>query len=387
MGECTPEFQLVVKYLRQGHELKYKSYSKTLSTLWSISSPFAPVCGTRADLHGDPFSSFEALLDGDASSISHFSIPSGVGEFNAPELLFQHLLDNSQNRQCVAYYSFSGVDLRRSSCRSLLGSLIYQILRQQPWRFGNIRKLYKSIRDHNAWTPVRPPSPLRIRRQDPTRRTSKNRPHCQTESSTAIRRLRAFLKTLQPLFGDETLFTTFKIALFAEPGRSAIQTQVDELFGAAVVTAPTLTRQPLTALAKKEKSGKLLREHNDLAEIEARIDTLLVQCRSATQLSLTADFISRYVAESKTPAIESLIPRVEALPLSVDAYVTERLRLLPRWARYAVGWILHAERPLSPEELSVGVALALRSISKGKALKYPAISRPTTSSLTQDPDS
>ena len=66
--------------------------------------------------------------------------------------MFRLLRRLKPRRGHLAYYSFSNEDERRTTSTSLLSSLMYQILSQDPAKFGPVDDLFMAIRNQASWT-------------------------------------------------------------------------------------------------------------------------------------------------------------------------------------------------------------------------------------------
>lgn len=102
--------------------------------------------------------------------------------------------------------------------------------------------------------------------------------------------------------------------------------------------------------------GDLIEERPYLSEFVAEIEHALDKCESLTQLSLNVHVLkdNPHKFLSNRRSINSM---VQMLPYKVPDLVFETFQTLPEWGRKALGWILHAQRPMNVHELAIAIAL------------------------------
>ena len=75
----------------------------------------------------------------------------GIGKSAFSSKLLRTLRKQNPESVPVVYLSFRDEDEWRKSSTALIGSLIYQILSQDPQRFGLVRDLYLAIKSRSIW--------------------------------------------------------------------------------------------------------------------------------------------------------------------------------------------------------------------------------------------
>ena len=272
--------------------------------------------------------------------------------------VFSGTLSRSLQRQKsthnhVAYYSFSGEDDRQTTSISLLSSLVYQILSQDSARFWQVRDLFVAIDKQSSWTS----QALWIIFQSLIATFASETFYCvindihNCDSSWVL-----LLKNLSTLIAKESMPTTFKLSLIGLERQdtkdflNAIpEIQLDGHVGHVFFTE-------LLQSQRIQKVADLAAKKPYLLEFEKKIEVAMDQCESLLQLSLNFYILKDGSHEllSNRRSIES---KLQSLPYKVFDLVSKNIQTLPEWARKALGWILHAQRPMRLSELAVAIVI------------------------------
>lgn len=108
-----------------------------------------------------------------------------------------------------------------------------------------------------------------------------------------------------------------------------------------------------------------------LREFEPDLKEKLHKCEDFLQLSVTLNVLTEreHTHYSTEEAVRS---DLQALPYDVPDRVTVKIQTLPEWARRALDWIIHAQRPMEITELAAAIALVedekLIKLDKSKLL-------------------
>ena len=334
-------------------------YAECLSTLHSISPVFVLPTEDQHPFDHAPLREqpeFDSWLQAQGSSLLYAHGRRGVGKGATSAALWRELKGTTPN---VAYYSFSGHDERRSSTMSLLSSLVFQILYQDSEIFPKIRELYLSIQRERLWTQsaiwVLFELLVGIIKSGPLYLIINGIHNCDSSRID-------FLGGLLSLFNNKYQPTTLKIVLFGQECQDIFE--VLTKFGRYRVDDLTLkksTVQITSRLASAIVSMKPFLSEFNLEEV-------LDRCEDAVQMNL--NFYT--LIDRKTTnilSLKSLKSELEALPLKVANIVSQTFQTLPRWARLALGWMLHAQRPLKVNELGAAIALSYLGDSQIQVLE------------------
>jgi len=251
----------------------------------------------------------------------------------------------------LAYYSFSGVDARRTSLPSLLSSLIVQILNKDPHRFDRIRGLCRSLKKHTGWTEYA------LRRVfEAILATSGNVEtffvviedvhHCKSA-------LASFFDGLRRIIRHEKSSTTVNIVLSSK--------QLDELRSSLKASGLNYEDGPgIVASSPLEENlaRDIDRKSPQLKGFEAIIAELLKRCSSPSQRALALDALDVSGKDLTSCAIP-FQSRIQELPFSNEEMSLRKLNTMPRWAQSALGWILYTKRPMKLDELALAITLPI----------------------------
>lgn len=264
--------------------------------------------------------------------------------------LFKLLQRLKSRYSYVAYYSFSGEDNRQTTSTSLLSSLIYQILSQDSARFWQVRDLFVAIYKQSSWTS----QALWIVFQSLIATFGSETFYCVIDEIHNCDSSWVFLlKKLSALTAKESMPTKFKLSLIG------LERQDTKAFLNAVPEVQLDGHVFFTDLLRSQriqKVAELVAEKPYLLEFRKKIEDAMDQCKSLLQLSLNV-----HILKDGSPELlsnrRSIGSKLQSLPYKVSDLVSKNFQTLPEWARKALGWILHAQRPMRLSELAVAIAL------------------------------
>ena len=326
-------------------------YVKYLSTLLTLAPPFPLPAEVRGGLGEiQRHKEVETWFGSKSSSSIYFSGRPETDRSLFSGTLFRWLQCLKSRHSQVAYYSFSGEDNRQRTSTSLLSSLVYQILIQDPARFWNVRDLLVAIDKQSSWTPQALWTIFRsliVNFGSETFYCVINDTHNCDSSWIPL------LKNLSALKAKDIMPATLKISLIGQ------EPQDTKAFLNAIQEVQLDGHVFFTELLQSQriqKIAELIAERPHLLEFKKMIDDAMNQCENLLQLSLNVYVLKDNSHEllSNRRSIES---KLQSLPYKVSDLVSKNFQTLPEWARKALGWILHAQRPMRLSELAVAIAL------------------------------
>ena len=331
-----------------------QEYIKCLSRLLSLSPSFS----IPAEIHGGSSSievdqELKAWCEAPVSSVVYLNGQPGVGKSVFSSLLLRKLRTlqkANHERGSITYYSFSELDGRRTSSIALLSSLIRQIISQDPEDFGQIRDLYLAIERQSSWTSealwILYQSLLAARRQGLHFCIVNNIHSCDMSRTRFLARLVNVQRT-------KRLPTSLKVILIGELRQDILDLSK---------TYPTIQLNVKASLKKSIQAhieqfiANLMEERPFLLKFEHDLKEKLYKCENFVQLSVTLDILMerKNTRFSTQKAVRS---ELQALPYDISNQINIKAQQLPAWARKALGWILHAQRPMGIDELAAVLAL------------------------------
>lgn len=311
----------------------------------------------------------------------------------------------------VGYYSFSGMDLRRTTTTSFLACLIRQILISDPPSFDIVRSLYTAMEKQSLWSSQTLWAMLATLLTSPRVESF----HCIVDGvhnwdSSREKHLPQILSDLGNGRFSMELYFVFIGEL--RPELSSLFQSFDSF--------PTIrlnSRGFCSRLVRKQADHLLtqLCEKTTLLVTQGlknRLEDKLLECKSLDQLSITVEILKRGMCSGfaypkycnaeesvdedldfpstvrilpdphhSSYSLISLSSELELLPYNISSLVVNTFNSLPEWAIGALSWILRAQRPISPGELAFALSLvehqdttyfdeARLSLDISKALKH-----------------
>lgn len=327
-----------------------------LATLVAIASDVEDACHLAEAAPSIP-QGFQIWLEEQSSAAIAWVGEKGAGKSLLARTLYRKL--RTLPGASVAYFSFTETDARQSTVTAFLASVILQILSQDRHRFPRVQDLLHALKERYAWTETGLYSlfhslmdtrhglrPVHLVVDGIHRCT--DRPSCEK-----------LLETLFSVVGNGEALTPLKIALFYEDHRY-IQDLVAKFTG-PWCQPPKLDQggfsAPIHTLVRQEVA-KLVAEKQYLFQMKKPLSDTLTRCKNPVEVALAIEAISRPLETGVPLTRMALKQMISHLPfMSASNAAGARLKLLPNWARTALGWIYCAKRPLRLGELSLALAL------------------------------
>ena len=101
---------------------------------------------------------------------------------------------------------------------------------------------------------------------------------------------------------------------------------------------------------------ELIEHRPYLEQIKKNIEDRLDNCESHYQLFLNVHVLKEG-SHGLSSNRKSTCSEVRTLPYAVSDLVSSTFQILPKWARKALAWMLHTQRPMKLNELAVAIAL------------------------------
>jgi ankyrin repeat protein len=259
-----------------------------------------------------------------------------------------------ENMLAAASYSFSAQDHRRNSTIPLLCSFMYQILNQDPDKFDRICGLYHTIKEYSIWTrgalQAMFHTLLSAEDLDTIFLVIDGIHNANNDSN-----IKTMLEDLVQLFGDDRVPTKIKIALFGQD--SQILKGLSRTFDRIHLSLgpPVWPKQQVASL-KSQAVSQIIEARPYLEKFEHQLARFLGQSQDPSQLSLAVHNLLGKT-NKKPISQESFQVKINGVPTSTKDAVSSIYKSLPAWARRALGWVLHARRPLQLNELSTAIGL------------------------------
>ena len=329
-----------------------RDYIECQSTLLMLSPTF-PIPSELPEGSSDVEDCHEvtkSLTDRQPTAIYLYGEPD-IGKSAFSSKLLRTLRKQNPESVPVAYFSFSDQDERRTSSTALISSLIYQILSQDPQRFGLVRDLYLAIKSRSIWGF----QPLWILFRSLLAAPGSGLVYCivnNIHSCDFLARSRV-LSHLTDLLQGGSLSTSLKIILIGES-----QQDIRD----SLKTYPNIQLDNLMFLKRSIRAHadqfitELIEEKPILLEFRPDLEQKLYRCDSFLELSVTLDVLTEHkqiLFSSQKVARSDL----EALPYDISNEVALKVGKFPEWAGKALDWISHTQRPMEIKELAAVIAL------------------------------
>ncbi|KAI0597425.1 ankyrin repeat-containing domain protein [Biscogniauxia sp. FL1348] len=346
LGNDDPILSIILDSLQGETDIKYRA---CLSNLFNISSPVLDP-EVQLSLYAlGPWdtielpSEYKNWLDSPTPPIITSCGPKGSGKGLCSRVLFRNVQDRSYT---AAYFSFASNNSCRASFRALLSSVMFQIFTQQRETYTAVEALYTTIKDIGAWTQggllALFQALLDMRKsQDPLYLIIDGLHQCDSS-------WKQLLSVLLVVLSEDHSRIKLKVALFYQNC-----TEISDALRALeqfCMQGPLLAEQslkaPLVALA-----SHMIEDNSYYTRSEPHVSAALEKCKDITDLLLTTQSLDDLVSPRTFKSVTEILPR------GVSNVVPGRYRGLQMWARLALGWIVHAKRPLTLDELATAVAL------------------------------
>ena len=264
--------------------------------------------------------------------------------------MFRLLRRLESRRGHLAYYSFSNEDERRTTSTSLLSSLIYQILSQDPAKFWPVHDLFVTIRNQTSWTSH---VLWAFFRSLIVSLESENFYCVINDIQYCDSSWVPLLKNLSDLKAMENVSTTCKIILLGQERQDT--KELLDAFAEGRLGDQRFFTESLQS-QRTQMIDELIEHSPYPQEFRKEIEDRLDNCESHHQL-----FLNVHVLKEDSQGLlsnrKSICSEVQKLPYAVSDLVSSTFQILPEWARKALAWMLHVQRPMKLNELAVAIAL------------------------------
>ncbi|KAL1869585.1 hypothetical protein Daus18300_005439 [Diaporthe australafricana] len=163
---------------------------------------------------------------------------------------------------------------------------------------------------------------------------------------------------LTEVFGDDSLHGKLKVALFyrerADISEALGEVEEFRFKGPDLNGSPA--KRPLSPLV-----SRVISDSPTLSIIQPVLSDTLTRCKDVTEMSLTIQSVQDDNGPRRT--FNSMMLLLKDLPPCTADTVFICFKRLLSWGRIALGWVTHAKRPLSLNEIAVAVALTERQDS------------------------
>ena len=297
-----------------------------------------------------------AWLRNDGPCVLYIHGQCGIGKTALSSFLWKglHLTDHVGEAGVTEtlYFSFQREDKRRNSVRSLLSSIIYQLLACQPKTFLSVWAHYSWIKWSAPWTVeelwiilrslIASPFPERVIC------IIDGIDQCDVALETTLQEFLAFSKSREAGF---KVVVTSRILpeWFAPPPLFSIGLDTQEEMKMDIETST------------KIHLHDLLQGNAAFLEFEKHIVRAFQN--QVTHLGVILGFESlRSATIRSTPwSILNSLHSLSGSPSDVCDRIVKGASELPPWARNALSWIMYAFRPMTFDELSIAVAIRKES--------------------------
>lgn len=246
------------------------------------------------------------------------------------------------------YFSFQREDKRRNSVRSLLSSIIYQLLACQP-------KIFLSIWNHNSWIKWSAPwtveelwiilrSLIASPFHEPVICIIDGIDQCDVALDTTLQDFLAFSKSREA--GFKVVATSRMLPeRIALPPAFSIDLDYQEEMKVDIKTSI------------KIHLHDLLQGNAAFLGFEKHIDEAFQHRVTHLEVILGFESLRGARIQSTPRSILDSLQSLSGSPSDVCEPIIKGASGLPPWARNALSWIMYAFRPMTFEELSIAVAI------------------------------
>ena len=250
------------------------------------------------------------------------------------------------------YFSFQREDKRRNSVKSLLSSIIYQLLVCQPQNF-------LSIWDHYPW--IKGSAPSAVEELWIIFRSLISSPfyeqviciidgidQCDVALDTTLQDFLAFSKSREAKF--KVIVTSRKVPQSFAP---------TPLFSIDLKLQEAMRKDIKTSI--KIHFRDLLQENLAFLEFETNIVEAFQKRVTHLEVVLGFESLKSATIRSTPLSIRHTLQSLSGSPSDVCDRIINGASELPPWARNALSWIMYAFRPMTFDELSIAVAIRKES--------------------------
>ncbi|KKO97683.1 hypothetical protein THAR02_10212 [Trichoderma harzianum] len=256
--------------------------------------------------------------------------------------------------KAVAYFSFTEADATRCSFEAFMGSVIFQVLNQNPERYSRVEDLFKTMNLSDAWTEAG----LLVLFYSVLDTKNGSNPLCLIVDD--LQRCDAASKLIEALAEvvcNGSSLTKLKGALFynTQQDKNHFIEEALQKFGHFRMHGPVLTADMLKPLAAI-LADHIISNRPHLFEFKQSLIAALEKCKYTTEMLLMVQalFVNDPKLNPRTPkAMKSII----SSPQTLLGAIFYTFNSLPNWGRTALGWIVYSKRPLRLNELATALTL------------------------------
>ncbi|XXH01220.1 hypothetical protein Hte_007574 [Hypoxylon texense] len=278
----------------------------------------------------------------------------GVGKSLNARALFHELKKPSQ---LVAYFSFDETDKSRDSFESFLASVSFQVLTQDPERFGRVEDLFESMEASNTWTEAS----LLVLFQSLLDTTDGISPlHLIIDDLHNCNSANSLVEALTAFVSDASSPTKLKVALFYDwqefEGDSALENILRGFNDNNRMYGPVLTmdmHKPLVAPIV----DRIIIDRPYLSDLKSQLFEALERCKNTTEVLLAIQYLGTINAGQSLRTLKSLESLINKPQFPVIDVIDATFKHCPQWGRTALGWMIYCKCPLRLNELATAVAL------------------------------
>ncbi|GKZ32275.1 hypothetical protein AbraIFM66950_001568 [Aspergillus brasiliensis] len=256
-----------------------------------------------------------------------------------------------ESRSCVVYYTFDTQGSEDTPCTSFMISIIRQILGQSLLKLGGVPELLDAIEKHGAWAY----HPIFSLLKTVLRSLGTGQIYLVLVD---LYRCSASIAQLlhDMLYKGEELGWAGTIEAFTFTFTGDRSTD-DQVILRPDVPSVCLDTSDHVLSNLPYYRGKVLAELRETERFDPVLDDLVEavnNCSNCFQLASIVEFTTQHQAGTLR-TVQSLSSSIKALPLGIEDVVTLTYNRLPCWAKCALGWLIHAKRPLLLNELAIAI--------------------------------
>ena len=299
-----------------------------------------------------------AWLSNNGSCVLYIHGQSGIGKTALSSFLWKslHIAGHVEEAggNTILYFSFQREDNRRNSVRSLLSSIIYQLLACQP-------RAFLSICDHYSW--IKFSEPLTVKELWIMFRSLISSPFHE-RVICIIDGIDQCDVAIDTTLQDFIIFSKSRKAGFKMVATSLISPESSALSPLFSIDLDLQEEMRMDIKISTEiQMRDLLQGSATFLEYENQIVETIQKRATHLAVILCFESLKGATVRSTPQSIEDTLQSLSASPSDVCARIIKGASELPPWARNALSWIMYAFRPMTFEELSIAVAIRKTSTS------------------------
>lgn len=271
--------------------------------------------------------------------------------------LLTRLREDDRTSSLLIHFSFDQQIERQGSIKSLLSSLICQILSSRPSLFSLLKSLYLLIREEAFWTDQELWLLLRIlvssRECINIVAVIDASGYSHDSQYRLLEKLAEFTKELRSN-QVQSPRATFKVLLIGKVPPA--DTLPPILYVLSAQIGQEIDRIDLK-LYVECRILDLIEKRPMLAAFAAEILAKLCDATKPPDIVLASLVLSHLQTVKLHSTMRFITGFLKKMPQSVRSFIEVPLKSLPPWASNAVSWMIYAMRPLTAKELALAIAL------------------------------